>query len=211
MILVILLLIVIAGGVAYLIFRSNRATRPAENKPKKPYSESELRIENVRPGGVIHLTSIGPDLEDFDVHIVSKHTYHEGEYTWYELEGDRGDGTVWIDMEEDDGLDLSIVLRKLKLRELGLSNSDLERFDDQEKGHFTFENETYFYEDSDRAVFYRHSDDRSAEKFYYWDFENENGDKFISAEKWSDGSIDVSVSVPIKISQVTVYSLGEPT
>lgn len=205
---VVLLLLVITGGIGYLIFKQNQTALPAKKEPKRLYSKTDLRIENVGPGGVVKLTSVGPDMEDFDVNIVSKHTYHEGEYTWYELEGDRGDDKVWIDMEEDDDLELSIVLKKLKLRDLNVSKSDLERFDDDEKGNFTYEGEKFYYEDSDRAVFYRHSDDKNAESFYYWDFENDDGNKYISFEKWSDGSIEASYSVPIKPSQLTVYSIS---
>ena len=205
------LLFVIACGVGYLIFSQNQRALPARQEPKQLYSKDELRIENVGAGGVLKLTSVGPNMEDFDVNIVSRHTYHEGEYTWYELEGDRGDDKVWITLEEDDEVELSIVTKKLKMRDLGITSEQLTEFDDEEDGEFQFEGEPFYYEESDRAVFYRHSNDKDAEQFYYWEFENEEGTKYLSVEKWSDGKYDVSLSYPVKLSQVTVYSNGAPS
>ena len=49
--------------------------------------------------------------------------------------------------------------------------------------------------------------EENAESFYYWDFENDEGSKYISVEKWSGGEYEVSFSIPIKKSQIEVYSL----
>lgn len=204
-----ILLIIIAVGVGYLIFKQKEKEESPKQTNKKPYSKTDLRIENIAKGGVLKLTSVGPNMEDFDIQIVSKHTYRQGESTWYELEGNRGDGKVWIDMEEDDELELTIVHKKLKIRDLPITMNDLEKFDDEEEGSFEYDGDTFHYEDSDEAIFYRHSDDKNAEKFYYWDFETDDGSKFISFEKWSNNSIDVSFSFPIKPRQVEVFSLGE--
>lgn len=206
-----ILLLVVIGGLGFYFWKHQQQAQQQllqAKQPFKPYGKDELRIENVGPGAVIHLTGIGSSMEDFDLKVIAKHTYREGESSWYELECDKGTDKVWIDMEEDDELELAISLRMLKLRELGLTKDDLDEMDDDEEGKFEFEGQTYWLEDSDSAVFYRYSDDKNAEKFYYWDFEAESGDKFIGVEKWSDGSYDVSYSEKIKPAQVTVYSLS---
>ena len=205
-----IIFLLICAGIAYYFWTNanrNKQEQLEAAKPFKPYKKDELRIENAGPGAVIHLTGIGPEMDEFDIKVIAKHTYHHGESSWYELECDKGSEKVWIDMEEDDELELSVTLRHLKLRELGISKDDLDRMDDEEEGNFDFEGNKYYLEDSDPAVFYRYSDDKNAEKFYYWDFEAEAGDKFIGVEKWSDGSYDVAYSEKIKPSQITVYSL----
>ena len=169
------------------------------------FSPDELRLENVQAGGFLQLTNIGPEMEDFDVTILSRHIYREGESTWYELEGDRGDEKVWIEFEQDDELEISVKVKELKLRELGISKSDLEEMDEEEEGEFTYNGEKFFYEDSGEAVFYRHGVEENAERHYYYDFENDKGDKYISAEDW-DGALDVTLSYPVKKSQITVLS-----
>ena len=203
------IIVFIALGIAgYYFWQQKKLKQLESRKSFKPYKKDELRIENAGPGAVIHLTGIGKDMEDFDLKVISKHTYRQGESTWYELECDKGEEKVWIDMEEDDELELSVGLRKLKLRDLNITKKDLIRFDDDEAGHFEFEGDKYWLEDSDSAVFYRHSEDKEAENFYYWDFETEDSDKYIGVEKWSNGSYDVTYSEPIKPSQVTVYTLN---
>ncbi|MGV7222480.1 MAG: DUF4178 domain-containing protein [Nitrospinales bacterium] len=202
-----ILLIAVASGIFFFFKNQQNAGAQAKSKPLKPYPPDELRIENVEGGAVIHLSGIGKDMEDFDLKVVSKHTYRQGESSWYELECDRGEDKVWIDMEEDDELELAICLKKLKLRDVAISKEDLVKMDDDEEGQFQYDGITFYYEDSDPAVFYRHSDDKNAEKYYYWDFEADSGDKFIGIEQWSNGDYDVSYSEKIRPSQVTVYSL----
>lgn len=209
----ILVLLVGMGVAAYFFWKQQSSAGKTTEKtlPKhetKPYSPDELRMENVKAGGVLQLRGVGKDMEDFDVKVVSKHTYRQGESSWYELECDKGDDKVWISLEEDDDLEMSISMRKLKLRDLGIKKDDLMRFDEAEEGSFHFEDRKYWLEDSDAAVFYRHSADKEAEQFYYWEFEDEKSQSFISVEKWSDGSYDVTYSEPVKASQITVYSLS---
>lgn len=204
----IFLLLLFCAFMAYKIWESQKSSNTCKNNQNKPYSSDELRIENVTGGGVIRLTGIGPDMEEFDLKVIAKHTYRQGESTWYELECDKGsEEKVWIDMEEDDSIELAVSLRKLKLRDIGITAEDLIRMDDNEDGSFTFEGVKYYMEDSDRAVFYRYNEDKNAEKFYYWDFESKDGKHFITVEKWSDGSYDVTYSEPIKLSQITVYNI----
>lgn len=206
-----LILLLVIAGLGYFFWQHQQKAQGAllkAKEPFKPYSKDELRIENVGAGAVIQLTGIGSDMDDCDLKVIAKHTYREGESSWYELECDKGEEKVWIDLEEDDELELAITLRQLKLRDIGLSKDDLIRMDDDEEGKFDFEGQTYWLEDSDSAIFYRYSDDKNAEKFYYWDFEAEGGRNFIGVEKWTDGSYDVSYSETIKPSQVTVYSLS---
>lgn len=204
-----LLFLALCGIVGYYIWKKLAKTNQiTAKKISRPYSKNDLRIENAGPGAVIHLTGIGPELEEFDLKILAKHTYRSGESSWYELECDKGsDEKIWIDMEEDDELELAISLRKLKLDDLGVTRQDLIKMDDEERGNFDFEDRKYYLEDSDEAIFYRYSEDKNAEKFYYWDFEAKDAKHFISVEKWSNGSYDVTCSEAIKSSQVTVYSI----
>ena len=206
MLFIILLCILACLFFIYQIWKKGQSKSFSEKQKKLPYSPEELRLENVTAGGVIHLTGIGPDKDDFDVTVLGKHIYREGEYTWYELEGDKGDSKIWLEFEEDDELEISIKIKNLKLRELGISKADLDKMDDREDGSFVFEKEKFYYEDSDKAVFYRNGIEEKAEQFYYWDFETDEGDKFISVEDWN-GAIEASLSYPVKPSQVTVYSL----
>ena len=195
----ILLLIIAAAIYYFFIYKKKQA---------KPKLAPKLSIENMQPGGVLHVMNIGPELAEYDVTIQARHRYEEEGVEWFELEGDNGSQKVWITIEEDDEQELSIVLKKIKLRDIGLTNAQLDKMDDQEEGEFNYNNQTFFYEDSGDASFFRNSGDKE-EPFSYWEFENKDQTQAVSVEKWNDGTVDVCLSDYIKPSQVQVFSLGE--
>jgi len=204
------ILLLVSGAVGFFFWKTSKAKQlKAPGRPKALYPPDELRIENVQAGGVLRLSAIGPDLDEFDVTVLARHIYRQGNYQWYEFECDRGGEKVWLDMDDDDELELTVCLRKLHLRDLPISKSDLDKMDDDEDGKFSFEEDTYYYEDSDPATYLKNGDQARSEELYFWDFETKSGDKFIGVEKWGDGSYDVSLSGPVKSSQIEVYSLGE--
>lgn len=210
------ILILLAIGALVYYMKQKKASEREEDlnsdneaQGTRAYPKDALRIENVGAGGMIHVSGIGPDMVEFDVSILAKHLYRDEGSSWYELEGESISGKVWIDLEEGDELSLSITLKKVKLRDIGLSKADLKRIDDEEEGEVRFEGGRYYYEDSDEATFYRHSDESQGDRYYYWDFENDDEDKFISVEKWSDGSYDVSYSEEIESHQLTVFSINK--
>lgn len=210
MTIVTVILLIACGGAAFFFWKNQQKSKlgtPEGGSGFKPYGGDELRIENVGPGGVLHLRGVGPDMEDFDLKVVAKHSYGQGGHRWYELECDKGTGKAWVEMEEDDELELSIGLVKLKLADIGVSKKELANMDDDEKGSITYNGRRFNYEDSESAVFYKYGDENNGEQFYFWDFESDDEEKFISVEKWDDGSFDVSYSEAIKPSQVTIYSL----
>ena len=205
--LIILIIIGVGGFYLFKMWKSSQEQKEETDEKFTPYSKEELRIENVGPGGVIQLNNIGPDMEDFDVNVIAKHIYREGGDTWYELEGEIGSRKVWIEIEEDDGLEVSITLKKLKLSDISLEKQDLKRIDNDDEGGFTFEGQKYNYDDSGEATFLRYGEESNPEKVYYWDFECADEKYMISVEKWEDNRYDVSYSEAIRSSQIKVYSL----
>jgi len=197
----------------YFFWNSNRKKKKeqevsARQTAPAPGSE-ELHLENVHQGGVIRLINVGENMDEYDVNITARHVYRSDDAEWYELEGDSGTDTVWISLEEDDGLDVSLTLRKLKLRDLGISRNDLDDMDEKGEGEFEFEGKIYYYEGSEEVSFFRNGNvsESNEEFFYAWEFESEDEASYISIEEWRDKSIEVSLAHPLKESQVQVYSL----
>ena len=200
--------IIIIIGIAVFFWNRNKKKKEQEAKDNTP---KELTLENVGTGGVIHLRNVGPDMEEYDVTILSKSIYREGESSeWYELEGDNGTQKVWISIEEDDGLDVTLTLRSLKLREIPINREDLDRMDETAEGEFEFEGETFYFEYSNEASYFADGNvsPDNEDFFYYWEFENDNEDKYITIEEWENGKFEITVSIPLKSSNVEVYSLG---
>ena len=182
-------------------------------KFKNKYSEDMLIIQNVQPGGVIKIANVESYDEDLELKVIGKNLYTEGDYSWFELECVRPDGEkVWIDVDDDDELTVSIVIKKLALADLKFSSS-LETIDENESGNVIMKDSSdkrFKYIDSGDAVFYKHCDDRKPEKLYYWDFKYYNN--LISVEKWgnSDSKPDYEYyySQIVKPHSITVYSTG---
>lgn len=204
--------IIIIIGIAMFFWQKNKQKK--EEEAKRNVLE-ERTLENVGPGGVIHLMNVGPEMEEYDVTILAKSVYREGESNraanreWHELEGDNGRQKVWISIEEDDGLDVTLALRTLKLRDLPINRSDLDRMDEAAEGEFEFEGQTFYFEYSNEASFFSNGDTSPQNEsfFYYWEFENEKEDQFITIEEWENGKFEITLSVPLKSSQIKVYSL----
>ncbi len=205
-----LIVILIVGALIYYVWQMySKRKKTHESAPPAP---ADLHLENVGPGGMIRLMNVGQQMEEYDVRILSKSIYREGENAeWYELEGDNGDKKIWISLEHDDDLDVTIATRKLKLRDLPISRADLDNMDEQGAGEFVFEGKTYYYENSTEGSYFRNGD-VSAENedfFYYWEFETEGAGEFLTIEEWENGTIEATISYAIKESQVKVYSLGD--
>lgn len=205
----IFLLVII--GLGFYFWKMYKTRKKLNEQTQPDPTTDDLKLENVGPGGMIHLMNVGKNMEEYDVSILSKSIYREGENTeWYELEGDNGERKIWITLEYDDDLDVTIATRKLKLRDLPISRADLDDMDEQGDGEFTFEGKTYYYENSNEGSYFRNGDTspENEEFFYYWEFETSDEDEFITIEEWEDKSIEATISYPIKASQLKIYSIG---
>lgn len=203
-----LFLLVVCGIVAYLIWRGMKKTeRQAQNTSGQTASSTDLRIENAGPGAVLHLRNIGPDMEEFDVQVVARHTYRQNGYKWHELECDKGTEKIWLELEQDDELEITVGLQKMKLDDVGLKPEDLKRMEDSEEGILSFAGAKYELEETGQAFFYRNREEQNAESFTFWDFESDAADNYIGIEKWSDNTITVTLSQPVHPSQISVFSV----
>lgn len=194
-----LLLILSVVLIALLVCRNILLKKTISRVP-----ENELHVLNLDKGGIFRLTGVGTNSDEVNLKVLSKHLYRQGDYYWYELECDKGDGEkVWVEIEDDDETKVSIVIQKLTLQDIGLTSRDLDNIDEYESGDLRYNGECFIYSDSDEATFYRFCDDTKAEKLYYWDFEQ--GNYSISVERWGNREYEVFYSQSMLPSQITVY------
>lgn len=206
-----IIFLLVTVGVGIYIWQMYRTRKKIDQPTQHNPLSDQLSLEHVGPGGMIRLMHVGKNMDEYDVNILSKSIYREGENDeWYELEGDNGRSKVWISLERDDELEVTIATRKLKLRDLPINRHDLDDMDEKKEGQFVFEGKIYYYENSNEASYFRNGDvsQENEEFFYYWEFETADEDEFITIEEWENGKFEVTVSYPIKESQIKVYSLG---
>lgn len=166
-----------------------------------------LHISNVTVGGVVHLRNIGPERKAFDVEIEGHHLYREGIYEWTELEGLSPEGKVWITVEQYDGLEVSVVVEKLRLHETSLEEAELERIWEREEGNVHFDERKFVFDECGQANYYKDFDTSQRAAFKYWSFHTINGKYLLTVEKWlSDNSYDVFLSQSLSpSSQIKVF------
>ncbi len=201
------LLILAAIGAAFYFYRQSR--KNAGDAAAKPSAKPPLDIRHVRPGGVISLRGAGPDLEDFDLVVDARHVYVEDGFEWFELEGMKGMEKVWVEVEEDDELEVSLSVRKLDLSDLGITPEDLDRMVKQDDGAIEHGGQRYEYDDWGEAVFYRNGQRQNGENLRYWDFESEDQTQFLSIECWGGRHYEAYLSESLRPSQIEIFSLQE--
>ena len=176
----------------------------------KDYDSEKLMIQNVQRGGVIRLLNVDGQNGDLDLKVVGRNLYMEGDYSWFELECVNAEGEkFWVDVEDDDELVVSIVLKKLQKSDIKFNPVSLDMIDENESGMAFYEGKQFLYIDSGEAVFYKRSDDKVKEKLYYWDFKS--GKYLISAERWDNAEgksgMEYFYSQILKPVSIIVYSI----
>jgi hypothetical protein len=162
--------------------------------------DSELSLENVRKGGVLSLTNIGPALDSFDAEILDRHLYKSGSGIWHELEGDNGIGKIYITLQDDE---MTVTLRQPTPSELSIDEA---AFSENPAQSLSYDGNLYHLEESGAATYCDKGNELEPEHFKYWDYETEDASLYLSLVQWQDGSFEANYSVPVKEHQVTVLS-----
>ena len=193
----------------FLLWRQKNSSKKEQPQVTESPRKQELRLENVKQGGVVSLSGVGEKLENLDLVITRVNGYRQGGFTWSELEAEYGGEKVFIEIEDDDDLEFSLTMQSLDLKEIGLTRSDLNQITEEEEGTVTYNGASYYFEEMGEAAFLKDNKEENAEEFRYWEFMTEDEGRTLTVEEWSDGSWNVSLSENIEPHQVTVYSLQE--
>ncbi|MDN5939643.1 MAG: DUF4178 domain-containing protein [Salinisphaera sp.] len=174
-------------------------------------SVSEASIEQVRVGGTIQLPPHGEAMETKDVQVTARHVYEEDGFQWFELEGDSGTGTVWLEGAHDDELETSVTLERLGLDDIGLTAETLQQLGQggAEKT-LAYGGRQFEFAERGRANFRPAGDATKSEVLDYWDFEGDDDKHDLGIEGW-DGQYRVYLSQRINPARIKIYSLGDST
>ncbi len=118
---------------------------------------------------------------------------------------------MFLEWEEDDGLQVFIGVKTLKMKALqvvgkssaGLTGDDLDSFEEEDEGKVEYDGEILEYEDDGDALFFK--EEKGGVHFFYYDFENEQGDRVLGVEGWGDEEDpDYEVSLGQKVDPKTI-------
>ncbi|MGF2687403.1 DUF4178 domain-containing protein [Marinobacter sp. DUT-3] len=177
--LLLLVLLVVAGVIGYRMW-SRRAvsSTAASGAAHSPMGG----IESVRVGGVIQLPPYGAEMTEVDVQVTARHVYQQDGYQWFELEGETGSGTVWLDVDRDDELETSVTLKRLRIDELGLDDAGVGRLKPGAVVHF--DGDVFRMTEHGTARFLPDGDESRPETLEFWDLEGDNETHDVTIERW---------------------------
>ncbi|MFC4257577.1 DUF4178 domain-containing protein [Marinobacter lacisalsi] len=197
--LLLLALLVVAGVIGYRLWSRQSSSSADHSGDSDPQAGG---IESVRSGGVIQLPPHGPDMAEADVQITARHVYQQDGYRWFELEGESGSGTVWLDVERDDELETSVTLKRLRIDELGLDEAGVEQL--KRGATVSFDGAVFRMTEQGTARFLPDGDESRAETLEYWDLEGDDDRHDLTIERWGqDHRAYLSQRIPP--SRIKVY------
>ncbi len=192
--------------VALAILWSSRKTFRAEDRLAPPSAHGSPDVRRLQPGGVFTIHGLGPSAAEVDARVVARHAYDQKGWQWFEVEAETAQGTLWLEVDDDDELELSVMLHKVTPDQVGLDRAGLEALENGEGEAILFRDQAYRVAEVGDAVFYRNGDMSNPQKFHFMDFEDGENVYGITFEVWQDGSLDGSFNQRLKPSQVTVFA-----
>lgn len=129
-------------------------------------------------------------------------------WRWYELELfgiEKGD-IVYLEFEDDDGLDISITDAVLKMRDINTTMKGVRAIAEEENGEISYNNSRYYYEDDGSAFFIREDEEQPV---ILYEFESDD-EKYITIEAWGEDADEYEIfhSLPIDEHRVEIVSVG---
>ena len=168
-------------------------------------------LSRVFTGGVFEVPPFGAQLTSIQTYVKTRHRYSDGETSWYELACDYEGRQLNVEWErEGQSLHVSAGFddENPSLSDLGLTEQNLSDMDEVEAGSFQWDGVTWKYANSEELSFYEDSGDEE-ETFYGWDFQTENGDRFITIEKWpGDAQFYVYATYAVDPEKIEVFDGG---
>jgi len=159
---------------------------------------SKFTVFDIKVGGAVLVDQILYLVEDIYTYTYKKESWYE-----FKLKNVKTGEIAFLEFEEEDYIEYSFSKDALKRKDWPISVSEIEELVEHEEG-FTFNGQSFFYEDDYKATFQR-SSKSDKEKVYLYEFESDNGD-YLTFERWSDNDFEAYFST--SPNEVSVVSLG---
>ena len=172
-------------------------------------SRSAAPILHLQPGDRLQLRGVGPDRHTEEIRVTRRNAYRQEGFVWWELEGESDRGKVYIEMEDDDGLQVSVMVEELALDDTDQTGPGLDEIARNGRGTLVCRERSYRFRESGRATYLPGEQRGQAEEFIYWDFEPEGDDYDLAIERWGGSRHDVFLVQELEPDQVTIHSAGE--
>lgn len=172
---------------------------------------TDLKITGARLGDVVSISGAAPDFSDLDFTIDRFDQLEAGSRRWIELSGAWRDRRVYLEVHNDDTVEVFSNLdgRRITLDELGLSEDDLSQIDQRQNpsDFFDYNGKFWLYRFSrEIGVFIAGSP--NGRGFYCWRFQEQDSNRFLSIRKFAGEPFFATVWTAVNPSDISVYRGG---
>ncbi len=169
---------------------------------------ANLRVTDARIGDVLSVAGAGPDFSDLDFTVDRRDQLEAGSRRWVELSGSWRERRLFLEIHSDITVEVigNFDGRKLTLDEIGLSEQDLADLDARQNpsDFFDFEGKFWLYRFSRETGVFR-SGSSSGTGFYNWQFQEQDGKRFLSIRKYQGEPFAASIWIQVEPADVTVF------
>ncbi len=196
------ILAVLLGVVLMQLFK-----KPHPAVPAGP-DLANLKATDARTGDVLSIAGAGENLTDLDFTADRTTHYEAGARRWMELSGPYRERRVILRVAGEDEVEVSLHSdpRPLSLDDLGLAEEDLAQMDERQNpaDSFEFDGKVWLYRRS-REAQSRRDDQPQPARFYYWEFQEQDGKNLLAIRKAEGEPFAVSLFTGIPAGDVTVF------
>ncbi len=161
------------------------------NKKEPHYDSTNIQVKDLDVGFVFEY-----DLSTWEVKAIYEYDWGDNYFT-REFKIDNGSEVLFLSLEEDDELELS-VSKKIKVRALGDNLLEVLQQKQEPPKTITYNNISYYLENSSPGYFHDIAKGDSWEEFHSWDFEDNEGLNILCIEQWDEMEFEASIGKNIK-------------
>ncbi len=205
-----LTLVLVLGGLLFMILKKLFERQPAPATPAAPQQDlANLTAADAKIGDSISVSGAGDDYKDMNFTVDHSNRYEAGERQWFDVSGKSGERRVALEVRsEDDEVNVRGFLdgRKLTLEDLGLSEDDLAQMDERQNtaDNFAFDGKNWYFLSS-REVGVFHDGGAQGAGFYGWEFAEETGMRFLAVRKREGEPFSASLAVKLNPADIAVF------
>ncbi len=159
------------------------------------YDPTDIKVSDIEKGYL------------FDYNMETWSVQKMGEYDWGDNHFSReflvvsGTKNRYLSIEEDDVLEIALF-EKIKYRKLGSVVIDYFREHEKFPDQITYQDTTYYLEEI-APGFYRDVESENWEELMSFEYENEEGDKYLTIEQWGEEEFEASIGIEIKAFEIS--------
>ena len=169
---------------------------------------ANLKVTDARVGDVLSIAAAAPDFSDLDFTVDRCDGFEAANVRWVELSGPWRDRRVYLEIHHGAVPQVSGNFdgRILTLDELGVSEDDLAEMDNRQNpaDFFDYDGKFWLFRSS-REITTFPCLGPSAHGFYCWQFQEQDGKRFLSIRKVEGEPFAASIWTQVQPTDITVY------